>query len=257
MWGYVLAVIVVVIVNFLAKHRTYLFGIWNCSRALKQFPMTDYHWFFGHLAVHPGMSHEGFVLNDEWVKRFPRYYGFYFGPMRPALALNHPDTVKELTRTHEPKPVHADGSYKLLMPWIGDGLLTSFGAKWQRNRKLLTPGFHFDILKSYVAVNNTCTEHLLDNLRRASSDPETSVDVFPLVSLCTLDVIQRCAFSTEEDVQTQGEDNPYVRNVLSLAGDIIYRGLRPHLYADALYFRTAAGRRFRERCEVSHRRASR
>ena len=43
----------------------------------------------------------------------------------------------------------------------GDGLLLSGGEKWKRNRRLLTPAFHFDILKSYIDVYNDETEVLM------------------------------------------------------------------------------------------------
>ena len=60
----------------------------------------------------------------------------------------------------EPKPLGV-GAYRFIYPWLGDGLLLAGGEKWARNRRLLTPAFHFDILKPYMEVNNQASEIML------------------------------------------------------------------------------------------------
>ena len=51
--------------------------------------------------------------------------------------------------------------YNLIKPWVGDGLLLSKGDKWARNRRLLTPAFHFDILKPYMNIKNRAADVFL------------------------------------------------------------------------------------------------
>lgn len=65
------------------------------------------------------------------------------------------------------------------MPWLGktsfihfnilffskgESLLTGNGHKWARTRRLLTPAFHFDILKPYVRVYESCAKELVVSL---------------------------------------------------------------------------------------------
>lgn len=64
----------------------------------------------------------------------------------------------------EPKPRGLGGVYEYAVPWLGDGLLISNGEKWARSRRLLTPGFHFDILKPYVKIYNEAVELLMVNI---------------------------------------------------------------------------------------------
>lgn len=42
--------------------------------------------------------------------------------------------------------------YKLLHNFLGTGLITSSGEKWQTNRKLLQPTFKINILEKFVGI---------------------------------------------------------------------------------------------------------
>jgi len=54
-----------------------------------------------------------------------------------------------------------DRLYHMMVPWIGTGLLVANGDKWFRSRRLLTPAFHFGVLKPYVQVYNECVQIMI------------------------------------------------------------------------------------------------
>ena len=49
----------------------------------------------------------------------------------------------------------------MIVPWIGTGLLVANGDKWLHSRRLLTPAFHYSVLRPYVQVYNECAQTLI------------------------------------------------------------------------------------------------
>ena len=241
----------ILLVYILQKVFTFVWNVRQLRKALLNvFPHPEYHPIMGHLMTDFGSSDEGLKWQHEMVKRFPRYYVLLVGPF-PVLQLNHPETVKILAKTAEPKPTEVMGGYSPLVPWIGYGLLNSYGHKWARNRRLLTPGFHFDVLKPYVAIYNDSVEKFMRILEETSTKPGKSVEVFNLVCHHAFEVILRCAFSSEEEVQGTTQ-NDYVKAVTALGFQTVERALNPLYMPDLIFYNTKLGKEFSKNCKLSH-----
>ncbi|XP_030372063.1 cytochrome P450 4d1-like [Scaptodrosophila lebanonensis] len=100
--------------------------------------------------------------------------------------------------------------YGVLLNWLGEGLLISKGEKWLQRRKLLTPAFHFTILKQFVEVFEQQASVLLAQLS-ASVNGEP-LELFKPLSLYTLDVICETSMGVSIQAQTLAESD-YVRAV--------------------------------------------
>lgn len=61
------------------------------------------------------------------------------------------------------------------------------GTKWRTHRKMLTHSFHFSILIQFIKIFETVGDSFIKELKK--EEGKASVDIFPLVSLCTLDTI--------------------------------------------------------------------
>ncbi|XP_037947318.1 probable cytochrome P450 4ad1 [Teleopsis dalmanni] len=78
--------------------------------------------------------------------------------------------------------------YSFLRPWLGDGLLTSSGARWLKHQKLYLPAFEKSSIEGYLrVVNQTGTKFIAKLMEKA--DGSEILDVQPLVQNCTLDIV--------------------------------------------------------------------
>ncbi|KAL5017474.1 hypothetical protein ScPMuIL_007063 [Solemya velum] len=211
------------------------------------FPGNPSHWFWGHVNQYPGPNEAGLKFQRELTGKFPRVARAWLGPFVSFLIVSHPETLKLILKTSEPK----SRTYALVEPWLGDGLLLSRGSKWSRNRRLLTPAFHFEILKPYMKINNRAADIFIEKLGRFYKKGEY-FEVFTEISMYTLDVILRCAFSYETDCQKEGKSHPYVVAVNKLSDLAVDRFLKFWLHNKFIYSLTSNGRQYKKNCDYVH-----
>jgi cytochrome P450 family 4 len=61
------------------------------------------------------------------------------------------------------------------------------GHKWKKHRRVLTPAFHFQILEQFLEVFESCGNKIVKIFE--SEVGKESIDIYPYVTLCTLDII--------------------------------------------------------------------
>uniref|UniRef100_A0A8C1U2T2 Cytochrome P450 family 4 subfamily F member 8 n=1 Tax=Cyprinus carpio TaxID=7962 RepID=A0A8C1U2T2_CYPCA len=140
--------------------------------------------------------------------------------------------------------------YGFMKPWLGHCLLLQNGQEWSRHRRLLTPAFHFDILKKYVHVFNQSTNIMHAKWRRLLAEGQNSLDMFEHMSSMTLDSLLKCTFSC--DSHCQGKPSEYIAAILELSKLLVQRQHYLPYHWDWLYWRSEQGRRFRKACNIVH-----
>jgi cytochrome P450 len=84
------------------------------------------------------------------------------GPLR-VYQLNHPDLARQIL-VEEPEKFYKSRLIKrAFRPFAGNGLLTSDGALWRQQRKLIQPAFHHRQLTTYADVMVGHTLRMLDS----------------------------------------------------------------------------------------------
>lgn len=122
--------------------------------------------------------------------------------------------------------------------------------KWRPRRKLLTPTFHYDILKDFVEVYNRHGRTLLSKFEK-QADKGGYEDVFHTITLCTLDVICEAALGTSINAQ-KDPNSPYLDAVFKMKDLIFKRFIRPHYFSDTLFNLIGPGKEHDEAVKVLH-----
>ena len=121
----------------------------------------------------------------------------------PALFLYHPNEIEYVLSTN-PKNFKKAMSLRsnFFQRLVGNGLLTSEGEEWKRQRRLSSPAFHRHRISAYA-------DTMVDYTRRltASWRPGETLDMHREMMRLTLEIVVRCLFSAEvsNDVDHVGD----------------------------------------------------
>ncbi|XP_033746344.1 cytochrome P450 4F22-like [Pecten maximus] len=201
------------------------------------------HWLLGHLS-HLSFTESLVTTVAKLMKNNPKKMMVEWISVIPQLQAIHPDTAAVILKTNEPKPKGPGEPYSLFTPFLGDGLVTSNGSKWERNRKLITPAFHFDVLRPYINIFNEAADILLDKFATQMSESANSVDVMDSLNLATLDIILRCSLSYDGDIQKR-DNHPYVEAVHEISRLTMERISKPwHSLSWNLFKMSANGKQY-------------
>lgn len=134
------------------------------------------------------------------------------GPMRVTL-LSHPDLVEDILVTRNKLWQKDAYLHQTLRPVLGDGLLSSEGDFWRRQRRLAQPAFHRDRIASYGEIMVAHTNRLVARWR----DGETR-DVHKDMMRLTLEIVAETLFGA--NVGDHAEDvGEALEDVLAVALD--------------------------------------
>ncbi|XP_059165728.1 ultra-long-chain fatty acid omega-hydroxylase-like [Physella acuta] len=212
----------------------------------------DFSYLYGNLHKYPGPNEEGIEYDFKMCTETKYFHRIWAGAFTPVILVYHPESVRPILKSSAPKPRDTlfATPYDMGVRWLGEGLLIANGAKWARNRRLLTPAFHFDILKPYVDVYNQCTDTLVSKIHELSKSGE-SFDLFQPVCMSTLDVILQCAFSYKSYCQTKGK-NAYTTAMMQLMILWTDRSFKPQVFNEFIYGLTSDGKKFYKLCDEVH-----
>jgi cytochrome P450 len=115
----------------------------------------------------------------------------------PAYLLNRPDLIEEVL-IHQYRNFVKGRIYGATRQSFGEGLLTSEGEAWQKQRLLVQPAFHHERIAAYadLAVMETC------QLMQGWTDHQT-LDIYTEMKRLTLQIASKSLFSASLSDQTR------------------------------------------------------
>src|SRR5258708_5827081 len=117
------------------------------------------------------------------------------GPLEVYLVA-HPDHVDHVLHADHRNYRHPDFEIKKLRPTFRNGLVTSQGEFWLRQRRLAQPGFHRQKITKFGEIMTDITSEMLAGWRTYAAQRQV-VDIRPIMQRLTLTILAKAMFSVD------------------------------------------------------------
>uniref|UniRef100_A0A0K0EFV1 Cytochrome P450 n=1 Tax=Strongyloides stercoralis TaxID=6248 RepID=A0A0K0EFV1_STRER len=99
-------------------------------------------------------------------------------------------------------------TYDFYSQWLGNGLVLSDGEKWKYRRRLITPSFHFNMLKKYFETYNNESKNMVEIFESLSKRGD-EVEIFNVIKRSALDIICETAMGVKVNA-SKNPNHPYL-----------------------------------------------
>jgi cytochrome P450 len=154
-------------------------------------PSSKGHFVFGNLG---DLRQDALAFFTRTAREFGDVASFRVGPRRSVL-VSHPALIEEILVTNARSFTKHSGA-RMLKTTLGNGLLTSEGPFWLRQRRLIQPSFSRERIATYAPV----VVDLADRAGSTWKDGETR-DVHADMTRLTLEIIARSMFGADVSEQ--------------------------------------------------------
>ncbi|CAG9138746.1 unnamed protein product [Plutella xylostella] len=161
------------------------------------------------------------------------------GPKKFVIIYNPEDVETLISGTKHNSKGFLYGFMKI---WLKDGLLLSDGQKWHTRRKILTPAFHFNILRHFNSILVENCWKFVKRLEMELDKPKTELST--VITEFTLNSICETAMGTKLDEETtDGMGKKYKNAIFKMGRYIVYRASRIWMYPTFIFDITIVGRK--------------
>jgi cytochrome P450 len=169
------------------------------------------------LALPPGPA-EGFDLggSDESLARLTRYFKEFgdiyrvFAPARGVYnyIINHPDDIKRVLLSNHRNYTKGEGMDRVKI-LLGNGIMTSEGDFWRRQRRMMQPSFHRRVIDQFSALIGEVNDKFAARWAEKAARRE-AINLSDDASELTLEIVLRSIFGSDlARLEKQFGANPF------------------------------------------------
>ncbi len=144
----------------------------------------------------------------ESVERFGDSYSVYSGLTSRMILTQDPEFIDYILRKNQKNYYKSKMVTEKLGRFIGNGLLTSNGPYWLRQRRLIQPGFHIQKVQSLYGIMKQTIDDFITDF--PASD---HVDMYPLMNRLAFNVVINTLFDIEIPAESVVELSRFISEI--------------------------------------------